>query len=204
MDNVVQLKSQVPPDGRTLFVNLLGGPGSGKSTLAAATFSFLKFKGVNAELVNEWVKSKVWSDQTAVLSDQLYVFAKQNNRMHILEGKVEVAVTDSPIFLSLYYGKHLGESFEKLVVEQFNSYRNLNIFLVRTSPYQPHGRIQDEAGARVIDGAIERLLLDYEIKYEELRLKDIWAGSREIVKMVAEEKKGDYVGVQNPLGDYLR
>ena len=43
-----------------LVVNLFGAPGSGKSTGAAYIFSQLKIAGVNAELVTEFVKDKVW------------------------------------------------------------------------------------------------------------------------------------------------
>ena len=42
------------------IVNLFGAPGAGKSTGAAYIFSKLKLAGVNAELVTEFAKDKVW------------------------------------------------------------------------------------------------------------------------------------------------
>ena len=42
-----------------LLVNLFGTPSAGKSTGAAYIFSQLKLKGINAELVTEFVKDKV-------------------------------------------------------------------------------------------------------------------------------------------------
>ena len=44
----------------TLVVNLFGVPGAGKSTGAAHIFSCIKMAGVNAELITEYAKDKVW------------------------------------------------------------------------------------------------------------------------------------------------
>ena len=43
-----------------LVVNLFGVPGAGKSTGAAYIFSKLKLVGINAELITEFAKDKVW------------------------------------------------------------------------------------------------------------------------------------------------
>ena len=37
-------------------INIYGGPGVGKSTLAASIFAFMKKRGDNVELVQEFVK----------------------------------------------------------------------------------------------------------------------------------------------------
>ena len=50
-----------------LVVNLFGAPGAGKSTGASYVFSQLKMMGVNAELVTEFAKDKVWEGSEAVL-----------------------------------------------------------------------------------------------------------------------------------------
>lgn len=44
----------------TLLVTLSGAPGAGKSTGAAYIFAMLKMQGINAELVTEYAKDKVW------------------------------------------------------------------------------------------------------------------------------------------------
>lgn len=54
-----------------LIINLFGAPGAGKSTGAAYIFSKLKMLGVNAELVTEFAKDKVWENNTEVLSNQI-------------------------------------------------------------------------------------------------------------------------------------
>jgi adenylate kinase family enzyme len=48
-----------------ILVNLYGAPGSGKSTGAAYIFSKLKMAGVDAELVTEFAKDKVWEESKA-------------------------------------------------------------------------------------------------------------------------------------------
>ena len=45
-----------------IIVNLFGVPGAGKSTGAAYIFSQLKMAGVNAELMPEFAKDKVWEE----------------------------------------------------------------------------------------------------------------------------------------------
>lgn len=49
-----------------LVVNLFGVPGAWKSTGAAHVFSQLKMKGINAELITEFAKDKVWENNTEV------------------------------------------------------------------------------------------------------------------------------------------
>ena len=70
-----------------LIINLFGAPGAGKSTGAAYVFSQLKAAGVNAELVTEFAKDKVWEGTKAVFENQAYIFGKQYFRISRLEGK---------------------------------------------------------------------------------------------------------------------
>ena len=60
-----------------LVVNLFGAPGAGKSTGAAYIFSKLKMAGINAELVTEFAKDKVWEESKAVFQNQAYIFGRQ-------------------------------------------------------------------------------------------------------------------------------
>lgn len=52
-----------------IVVNLFGAPGVGKSTGAARIFSNLKMAGINAELITEFAKDKVWEENKAVFND---------------------------------------------------------------------------------------------------------------------------------------
>lgn len=130
-----------------LVVNLFGAPGAGKSTGAAYIFSKLKMAGVNAELVTEFAKDKVWEESKAVFENQAYIFGKQYFRVSRLQGKVDVVVTDSPIILSSFYCNDnvLGKEFAQLVTKVFHSYPSVNLFIDRVKEYNPAGRFQNEA-----------------------------------------------------------
>ena len=130
-----------------IVVNLCGAPGAGKSTGAAYIFSQLKMKGINCELITEFAKDKVWEGSRAAFENQLYLFANQYFRMTRCENKVDVIITDSPLLLSLIYNtdkERLGDDFNNLVINLFNSYNNLNYFINRVEPYNPDGRLHTE------------------------------------------------------------
>lgn len=150
-----------------LVVNLFGAPGAGKSTGAAYVFSKLKMLGVNAELVTEFAKDKTWEDNQTALSNQSYVFGKQNYKMSRCKDKVDVIVTDSPLFLSVIYNNDdiLGEDFNKVVLNVFNSYDNLNFFIRRVKPYNPIGRNQTEKESDEISKELKYILDKNDIPY---------------------------------------
>lgn len=130
-----------------LLINLYGAPGAGKSTGAAYIFAKLKMAGINAELVTEFAKDKVWEESKAVFDNQAYIFGKQYFRISRVQDKVDVIVTDSPLLLSCYYGKddpRLGEEFNALVEKVAASYTSLNAFIKRVKPYNSVGRFQTE------------------------------------------------------------
>lgn len=129
-----------------LVVNLFGAPGAGKSTGAAYIFSQLKMAGINAELVTEFAKDKVWEESKAVFQNQAYIFGKQYFRISRLQDKVDVVITDSPIILSPFYANDpvLGREFDVLCAKVFNSYDSMNVFINRVKPYNSAGRFQTE------------------------------------------------------------
>lgn len=102
--------------------------------------------GVNAELVTEFAKDKVWEGSQAVFKNQAYIFGKQYFRISRLQNKVDVVITDSPIILSSFYANDrvLGDEFDTLVTRVFNSYRSMNVFIERVKPYNAVGRFQTE------------------------------------------------------------
>lgn len=153
---------------RTLVVNLFGSPGSGKSTGAAYIFSKLKMKGVNAELVTEFAKDKVWEGNTEVFKNQAYIFGKQYFKISRVLGKVDVIITDSPILLSLFYNdnKILDENFNDMILNVFNSFNSLNYLLDRDKPYNSIGRFQTEEQSDALKQPMRDLLENNNIKYQ--------------------------------------
>ncbi len=153
---------------KPLIINLFGSPGTGKSTGAAYIFSKLKMAGINAELVTEFAKDKVWEETHAPFENQLYMLAKQYFRITRCENKVDVIITDSPILLSLIYNndtERLGEDFSSLVKHLFKHYNNYNVMLKRVKPYNPAGRFQTEEESNKLSAQIENMLLDLGIPY---------------------------------------
>lgn len=71
-----------------VVVNLFGEPGAGKSTGAAYIFSALKMHGINAELVTEYAKEKVWEETPLYLKIK-FIFLV-NNFSKFLDVKVRL------------------------------------------------------------------------------------------------------------------
>lgn len=152
-----------------LVINLFGVPGAGKSTGAAYIFSRLKMNGINAELITEFAKDKVWENNTEVFKNQAYLFGKQSYRMSRCRDKVSAIVTDSPLPLSIFYNndKILGEDFNKTVMNVFNSYNNCNYLIQRVKPYNSSGRHQTSRESDALFQPMVNFLCSREIEYTE-------------------------------------
>lgn len=152
-----------------ILVNLFGAPGAGKSTGAAYIFSQLKMRGVNAELVTEFAKDKVWEESKAVFNNQAYIFGKQYFRISRCADKVDVVITDSPLLLSVIYNNDpvLGEEFNEVVRKVMNNYNCMNYYLTRTKKYNPVGRFQTEAESDEIADEIHQLLVRENLLFNE-------------------------------------
>lgn len=145
----------------TIIVNLFAGPGAGKSTGAAYIFAMLKMCGVDAELVTEFAKDKVWEENSEVFKNQMYVTAKQSFKISRVAGKVDVIVTDSPLLMGIAYADTDG--LKHAIIDEYNKYDNQNWFIKRAKPYNPNGRFQTEEQAKEIDTKIHDLLAGYGI-----------------------------------------
>lgn len=169
-------------------ISLYGGPGTGKSTTAAEIFSKLKKLDFNAELITEFAKQLTWHERMKCLEDQFYVAGKQYHKMHMLKDKVEVAVTDSPLILSLYYNQlyaGLPECFDQTILHLHKSFEDqINVLLKRSKNYNPKGRNQTEEEAKLIDVEIEALLIKHGIPFIVL---DTDTAADKIVKLVLDE-----------------
>lgn len=156
-------------------INLFGGPGTGKSTSAAGLFYEMKSKGYKVELVTEFAKDLVYQESFFRLKDQLMIFARQNHKLWILRDKVDFAIVDSPLLLSQHYFQDNNDYSEKLfkdlVLDTYNRYDNVNIFLKRNieeHPYQEYGRSQTLDEAIEIDVSIKNILDSVNANYHNI------------------------------------
>ncbi|RYF04060.1 MAG: hypothetical protein EOO77_30155 [Oxalobacteraceae bacterium] len=167
---------------KSLVVNLLGGPCAGKSTIRADVFRCLKQQGVNCEEVYEVAKKLSWTKRSGELFVQPYIFGKQLRDMAILEGKVDVIITDSPLILcefynELYCGDAYPSAFATLVIEQYRRMGGMSFFIERVGEYIESGRNQTESEANEIGIKLRALLDRNSIDYTTMR-GDIEAGPR--------------------------
>lgn len=178
-------------DTNCLVVNLFGVPGAGKSTGAAYIFSQLKMAGINAELITEFAKDKVWEENPTIFQpdNQIYIFGKQFYKMNRCKDKVDVIVTDSPLLLSSLYNssKILGKEFDKTVYNCFSSFNNKTYLLKRVKPYNPKGRLQTEEESDALVAPLMEKLNSWNIPYT-VRNGDI----------------KDYDDIVNEILEYLR
>jgi len=156
----------------TYLVNLISGPGAGKSCLAAALFVNFKIKGYSAEYVQEYAKNLVWDQDFDTLNNQFYVSKEQTKLFSRLQGIVDIIVTDGSILHGLCYNKineyntSNVEKTEKFIIENYNKFNNINIFINRNNiEYEQSGRIQTLTEAKEIDTLLLNILNDHKIDY---------------------------------------
>ena len=127
-------------------INFFGAPGAGKSTEAARAYVALKDRGVNVELVREHAKYLAWHGGLEVVNKVPFYLAGQQMRLQeAFRGKVSVVVSDSPVFMSaLYADGPLIPEYERICLEMFSCFHNINYFVPRAKPYNPKGRTQTD------------------------------------------------------------
>ena len=155
----------------TVIIGITGAPGAGKSTGAAYVFSILKMNGIDAELVTEFAKDKVWERNPAPFENQAYMFGQQYYRISRCLGKVDVIVTDSPLPLSVLYNTdpRLKEHFNDMVINVWKSLNTMNYFLIRAKAYNPNGRNQTEEESDQLSKDVKALYEKYDLPFETLR-----------------------------------
>lgn len=142
-------------------VNLYAGPGTGKSITCAALFAELKYRGIDAEMVLEYAKDATWEKRgEKVFKAQEYIFGKQSFRLSRVAEEVEITVTDSPILMGIAYMPpgYAMPALEETVRQAYRSYDNLDVFLLRTRPYESNGRSQTPEQAEALDARIKEII----------------------------------------------
>jgi hypothetical protein len=151
-------------------VNLFAGPGTGKSVTSSVLYGMLSLAGYNVQYVPEFAKFATYSNNTAALSDQIYMFGKQENRLHVLkDGGLDFVIMDGPLPLALLYTPDTYyRGYEPLVMEVFKDYDNINFFLERNLdlPYQQNGRSQSPEEAERLSQRIRDILTRHGVSFE--------------------------------------
>jgi len=151
-----------------IVINLFGEPSSGKSTTAAWLFSQLKLKNINCELITEFAKDLTYEKRFNDLSNQVYVFGKQLKRLERVKDHVDIAITDSPLLLSIVYAKDYPDVWPQFVKDMFDRFKNYNYLLTRNKPYSPVGRNQTEKEAKQVRLKIIETLEKHNILYDKM------------------------------------
>jgi nicotinamide riboside kinase len=159
----------------TKVINLFSGPGTGKSTIASAIFSEVKIRGLNCELVHEYIKKWVYEGRSPKTFDQLYILGQQSKAESLLYNKVEYLITDSPLLIIPFYEKMLvGKEIVKPAVKNFIEHAEsqgviyYNFWLNRPSNYDEKGRYQTKAESEIIDQSMKNFLKEEGINLIEL------------------------------------
>ena len=179
------------------IVNLFGGPGVGKSSIAAGITYKLKKNHINCDQPYEFPKLLAWDDNHSAIQDQLYVLANQHRGIVKSYGKVDYIVLDSPILLSLTYRNYYkgteypsslyGESFDKMVLDTFNQYDNINIVLERADGVHNNDeRYQNLEQSKELDIVIENSLIDNNIPYHTIQVGENTVD--EIIKLILDSE----------------
>lgn len=157
------------------IICLYGAPGSGKSTCAAAIYSKLKQQGLNVELVREYVKAWAWENRPVKPYDEAYISVKQARQEAVLLGKVDVIITDCPLYISAYYENKYSPNIPGValsVIERHHyfckeaGYTIKNLFLERTKAYIAQGRFQSEEESNIIAKEMKEFLTLHNVNYK--------------------------------------
>jgi hypothetical protein len=138
----------------------MGAPGTGKSTLAHGLFYLIRsqFPYIKTEFVSEFAKDMVWRGEPFL--SQGYITSNQFYRMRILQGKVDLVVSDSCLLNGLLYkGTWDNNYIEDLILGLHSHFDN---YVIHTGPppkeYESSGRIQEyEESMEIHRNGIEEL-----------------------------------------------
>ena len=163
------------------IINLFGGPGIGKSSIAAGLTYKLKKRHITCDNPYEFPKLLAWDENHSAIRDQLFVLANQHRGIVKSYGKVDYIILDSPILLSLTYKNVYksneypailyGDAFDKMVLDIYNQYDNINILLKRSQgKHNNNERYQNLEESIALDNVIENSLIDNNLPYHVINV----------------------------------
>lgn len=142
---------------KSVIVNLFGAPSAGKSKMAHGLTYRLKQAKIRCEFTGEAAKDFVWDERD--MANQKYIFAKQENRIHRLAGKVDVIISDSPLLLPFIYApENYPVAYFNFVQWCYDQHRNINFLINPEGGYDGVGRVHSEEESQEIQKRILDLL----------------------------------------------
>lgn len=153
-----------------VVINYFGGPGVGKSVAMAKTFTDLKVRGYNVEMLSEVAKQFIYEDRMNAVKDDYYLVARVNYLLNCISNQVDIVVMDGSILNTNIYSKWNGkysEDFGKVVTSLFYEYDNISIYLTRDTEFKSgEGRIHSEEESKTLDKLIKEELQLREVDYK--------------------------------------
>lgn len=181
-------------------VNLLSGPGAGKSALAYVVTGLCKVKYHSVEYVHEYAKEMVWSDMgrydpdtgydSLIFSEQDWMLANQHRlQRRLIPKDIDLAITDTSLLLGILYAPDwYPDTYEPFMLDIYNSYTNVNIFVDRGDiPYQWEGRNQTLEESIAKDEESLNLLKNLGLPYHTVTQKsgDIMHAANQVMDIIA-------------------
>lgn len=155
-------------------INFIAGPGVGKSVMTSLLFARLKISGYNCEIVPEYAKQLVWTEEFELLNNQYHVSYYQNKLIGALVDKTQLIITDGCLLHGLVYNMvNPNNTSDKdktkvAILNWFKDYKNINIYLERNPhiDYEREGRLQSQEEAFHVDNLLKYQLFDNHIEYK--------------------------------------
>jgi|SaaInlStandDraft_4_1057021.scaffolds.fasta_scaffold64805_1 hypothetical protein len=164
----------------TSIINFISGPGVGKSVMTSLMFANLKMAGYNAEIIPEYAKQLIWTEDYEILNNQYHVSYYQNKLIRALDNKTDIIVTDGCLLHGLVYNMINPDNTsdkdktKDAILKWFHESNNINIYLERNPniDYQQEGRQQTQEQAIHVDNLLKFQLFDNNIEYTSFESSD--------------------------------
>lgn len=133
----------------TVLINLFGSSSAGKSSLMADLFNTLKLMGYTVEMCPEIIKQWAWDGIYPNKYDQYFLMGQEIKQQSRLLGKVDFAISDSPVMQNSFYNWYLNgvdnlyqpsKDYNHMVMA--DGHTIVNYFLYRNKPFESKGRYQ--------------------------------------------------------------
>jgi nicotinamide riboside kinase len=158
-------------------INFIGPPSVGKSVMSSLLYAELKMMHLKVEYVQEIAKKLIYEDRLEELNCQYNLSNDQYKIIKAVSSKVDYTITDSGIFLNLFYNRQYSnnicnvEKVEEIFKEKLNEFNNIYILLERNNdfPFEVEGRVHNEVQSKKLAQEIEKMVIEYQLPYKKVK-----------------------------------